>query len=1338
MILAGQLAAPEDVQRFRREAEAAANLDHPHIVSIYEVGEHQGQHYFSMRLIEGGSLGECMERFRGDMRAAARLLATVARAVHYAHQRGLLHRDLKPANILLDAKGEPHVTDFGLAKRVEGGGNLTQSGAIVGTPSYMAPEQARAERGLSTAVDVYSLGAILYEVLTGQPPFRAATPLDTVLQVLEREPVPPRKVDPRVDRDLETICLKCLEKNPSKRYGSAEALAEDLERHLQGEPILARPAGRAERMLKWARRRPAVAGLLTAVVLVAAAGLGGILWTYGEAVWQRDRARDEKDRADREAKFAVIEAENAKSEKHRADGEAEKARQQKKVADDAARRADDKTADALREAKKAQQKEEEAKSARNDARRQTYWAKIGQVDAQLLAGEYQAAVDVLNGIAPEERGWEYYHLRRRANGTPLTLQVSNGWVSCICYSPDGRYLAGAAGNEIKVWDTRTGTNTITFRGHTGLITAVVYSPDGTHIASVGGDVNKPGEVKLWDARGGAEPLTLRGHIGRVTVVAYSPDRARLATGSDDGTVKIWHAHSGAVIATLHGHTWGPNQARPAAGPPPAGSPPLELPPPITALAFSPDGKRLASASWGDSVKVWDATSGADLPTLRGHTSTVHAVAYSPDGTQLASAAATLSPESGEVKLWDAKSNSEITTLRGHTAAVSAMAYSPDGTRIATASNGTVKVWDTRSGVQVASLPVVHHFLTTVVFSPDGKCLASASGLEVKLWDVRSGTNIITLHGTGGPVAYSPDGTRIATNSGDTVKVWNATSDNEIATLRGHTGWVRSVCYSPAGTRMASASAVRDNTVKLWDPRSGAELATLRGHRNWVWFVAYSPDGTRLASASADQTVKVWDAQSGAEIVTLRGHTSLVYSVAYSPDGSCLASASDDRTIKIWDGRSGALLHTLPGHTGSVYSVAYSRDGTRLASASAGKQPFDPGEVKIWDTAKGIPIATLAGHAAQVLSVAFSPDGTRLASASTDSTIRVWDVRRAVPIATLRGHTSGVFCVCYSPDGTRLASASGLFDKTVKVWDTQSNSLVLTLRGHTDEVAAVCFSPDGTRLASASHDQTIKIWDTRTGAQAGELPHARAYDAWAEDLYCHTSVAPAWHAESAHAAEAQGDWFAAAFHRRLLASRWQVGDPWHLRCLAWDELAGGDNKSYRQTCRRLCEASADGSDLRPLFRLSTAFACLPTGSTALTGPVAVEKALQQTALQRPALAVRAAALSADNGVQPGELLALARTALHADLSPWEGQELLGAALYRAGQPAHALRELHKAVELHGAGGSTWARMFLALVYRRLDQDDEAAGWRDKAVLPKDADWRERLIHRQLSREFDEKK
>jgi hypothetical protein len=304
MILAGQFAAPDDVQRFHREAESAANLDHPNIVPIYEVGEYQGQHYFSMKLIDGGSVADHVDELRKDRKKAVRLVAQAARAVHYAHQRGILHRDLKPANILLDKDGQPHVTDFGLAKKTTGDAGMTHSGAIVGTPSYMAPEQAAAKKDLTTAADVYSLGAILYELLTGRPPFRGATPLDTLMQVMEKEPSRPRSLDATIDRDLETIVLKCLEKSPERRYSSASTLVDDLERWLKGEPITARPSGAVERASKWARRRPAAAALLGVSVLAAMVLLTvGLIYNrrlglaLGEVEQRETQLRTERDQS---------------------------------------------------------------------------------------------------------------------------------------------------------------------------------------------------------------------------------------------------------------------------------------------------------------------------------------------------------------------------------------------------------------------------------------------------------------------------------------------------------------------------------------------------------------------------------------------------------------------------------------------------------------------------------------------------------------------------------------------------------------------------------------------------------------------------------------------------------------------------------------------------------------------------------------------------------------------------------------------------------------------------------------------------------------------------------
>jgi tetratricopeptide (TPR) repeat protein/tRNA A-37 threonylcarbamoyl transferase component Bud32 len=325
MILAGEFASPTDVQRFHREAEAVAGLDHPGIVPIYETGSHRGRHFFSMKLMEGGTLASRRTEYRHP-RAAAAVVRTVALAVHHAHKHGILHRDLKPANILLDSDSNPHVTDFGLARPIGGGSDLTRSGAAVGTPNYMAPEQASgAARRVSTAADVYSLGAILYEVLTGAPPFQGESPYETVRLVTESEPAPPRSRNPAVPRDLNTICLKCLSKDPGKRYAGADALADDLGRWLTGEPIRARPVGRIERVYRWCRRNPAPALLSVALAVSIVAGLtiAGVQWQRAEgeaavARAERDRANTERDAAQRERDTATRERQRAQAHLGRA------------------------------------------------------------------------------------------------------------------------------------------------------------------------------------------------------------------------------------------------------------------------------------------------------------------------------------------------------------------------------------------------------------------------------------------------------------------------------------------------------------------------------------------------------------------------------------------------------------------------------------------------------------------------------------------------------------------------------------------------------------------------------------------------------------------------------------------------------------------------------------------------------------------------------------------------------------------------------------------------------------------------------------------------------------
>ncbi|MAV38346.1 MAG: hypothetical protein CMJ59_23150 [Planctomycetaceae bacterium] len=507
--------------------------------------------------------------------------------------------------------------------------------------------------------------------------------------------------------------------------------------------------------------------------------------------------------------------------------------------------------------------------------------------------------------------------------------------------------------------------------------------------------------------------------------------------------------------------------------------------PVWSVCFSPDGQRLASASFDNTVKVWDAVSGQETLTLKGHTDNVFGVSFSPDGQWVASASS-----DNTVKVWNAATGQEVRTLTGHTQQVVSVCFSPDGTRLASASNdNTIKVWDAVTGQEQYTLNGHTGPVWCVCFSPDGQRLASASGDKtVKVWDALTGQETRTLAGHTGPVwcvCFSPDGQRLASASDDTtVKVWDAVTGQETFTLKGHIDDVYSVHFSPDGTRLASGS--HDTTIKLWDTATGQNPLALKGHTEQVVNVCFSPDGKRLASASDDKTVKVWDTTTGQETLTLKGHTQTIRGVAYSPEGTRIASASFDNTVKVWDAVTGQETLTLNGHTGPVLSVSFSPDGQRLASASSDKT------VKVWDAVTGQETRTLKGHADGVVGVSFSPDGQQLASASADQSVIVWHVATGQRSLTLYGHNYLLSSVCFSLDGQWLASASG--DETVKVWNAATGQEKLTLNGHTNYVHSVCFNPDGTRLASASRDGSVKVWDTATGQETLSLK-VKADDIW---------------------------------------------------------------------------------------------------------------------------------------------------------------------------------------------------------------------------------------------------
>jgi WD40 repeat protein len=846
MILAGGHAGAEERARFRREAEAAARLQHPHIIQVYEVGEAGDRPFIALEYLAGGSLADRLGGGPLPAREAAQLVQALAGAVHAAHRGGVVHRDLKPANVLLTADGTPKVTDFGLAKRLDSSTKQTATGAILGTPGYMAPEQAGG-RGheVGPAADVYALGAILYECLTGRPPFRAATPLETMLQVLTEEPVPPTRLRPGVPADLETVCLTCLAKEPARRYASAEALAEDLGRFLAGEPIRARPLSGLEWAIRWARRRPALAAAYVLTVLaLLLGGLGaGATW-----LWQRaETARREATHA--RYLYQVALAQRAWQDAHVA-------------------------------------RAEELLTECDPRLRNWEWRYVRRLcHADLLTlrghtGEVHAVAFSPDGRYLSTRGadgvkvWDLETGREAVDGAGRAATLND------VVRAGGRELTAAAnGRAVQVRDARTGQDLWTLDGHTETVYGVAFSPDGTRLASAGADET----VKVWELPAGTEPRVLRrplldlhGHTAPVRAVAFSPDGNRLASAGADETVAVWQLPGGRQVLSLRGHTdW------------------------VLALAFSPDGRRLASAGRDAAVKVWDATTGQEARTLSRHTGPVNAVAFSPDGQVLASASA-----DGTVRLWGATTGREGVTLRGHTDKVWGVAFSPDGRLLASAgADRAVRLWDVATGGERRCLVGHTSPVYGVAFSPDGTRLASAAkDGTVTLWDVPGGREVLTFRGPADAVygvAFSPDGRRLAgAGGGGTVTVWDATTGQDLLRFPGHTAKVYSVAFSPDGRRLATASL--DRTVRVWDAGSGRLVRTLKGHTRSVTAVAFSPDGSRLASGSWDKTLKVWDAQTGEEVLTLQGHRDTVWGVAFSPDGNLLASAGADHTVRVWD------------------------------------------------------------------------------------------------------------------------------------------------------------------------------------------------------------------------------------------------------------------------------------------------------------------------------------------------------------------------------------------------------------------------------------------------------
>ncbi len=971
MILAGAHASPEAGVRFLAEAEAIAQLQHPNIIQIHHIGESDGLAFFELEYAAGGSLDQRLDGAPWQPKQAAWLAEQVARGIGEAHRLGILHRDLKPSNVLLASDGTPKITDFGLAKAEGKASSLTQSDSILGSPSYMAPEQASGKaKQAGPAADTYAIGATLYELLTGRPPFRGTTPLDTIEQVRTIEPVPPSRFVPRLPRDIETICLKCLQKEPAKRYESALRLAEDLRRFQAGHPIVARRVRGAERAgagvvgirrwppwpsllprrLFWARsfRRTSHCGRTVEKSLPCRRQLkcrprrGGPL--SNPSAQPGSTSCQGFDLAQR-ARLYIAETNLAFRAWH--DGNTQLVARH---------------LDAYRPKLPGQ----------TDLRgfEWHYLERLGRTDLLTLRGHSHNVMGVAFDpwgrrlVSASEDGT--LKLWDTTTGQVIrTLVRDSGNVFCVAFSPDGRHIAsGSLDQAVTLWDVETGHALHVMRGHAAYVLGVAFSPDGRRIASASHDST----VKLWDVEAGTAERTLHGRGPQLWGVTFSPDGLLLASSGADQAISLWDARTGEEVRRLLGHSgrvWG--------------------------TSFSPDGARLASASDDRTIKLWDVASGQDILTLSGHGNQVYGLAYSPDGRHVASASA-----DSTIKLWDLTTRREVRTFGGHSAPVLSVVFSPDGRRLASASNDrSLKVWDTASPEVGLSLRGHVAPVTSVAFSPDGRRIASGSSdRSIKIWDTVTLQEVLALRGHASAVsgvAFSPDGRHMTSASFDgTIKLWDAVTGKNLWTLIGHSERVTGLAISRDGRLIASGGA--DRSVRIWSTSTEgtSEIMTLRGHSDRVNAVAISPENALIASASADQTVKLWNAATGQVVHVLRGHSSGVTSVAFSPDGSQVASAGDDHAVRLWEPTTGRELATLRAHSGSVSAVSYSPDGQRVASSS------DDGSVILWDTVTGQVVLTLRNNAAAIAAASFRPDGLQIASASSDYSVTLWDAEPTSP------------------------------------------------------------------------------------------------------------------------------------------------------------------------------------------------------------------------------------------------------------------------------------------------------------------------------------------------------
>jgi eukaryotic-like serine/threonine-protein kinase len=1020
MILAGQFAGKQEVLRFRSEAEAAAHLQHPNIVRIHETGEHEGHHYFSMDLVEGRTLTEIVRDGPLSAQRAAKYACRIAQAIHYAHSQGVLHRDLKPSNVIIDAHDEPRITDFGLAKRMRNDFGVTVTGQVLGSPNFMPPEQTSAKHGkVAPTSDVYGIGAILYYLLTGRPPFHAETIEELLLLLRDAEPVLPRLLNTSVPHDLETICLKCLEKEPARRYPTAEALADELHRFIRDEPIQARPLPVTGKLWRWCRRRPAVAGLSASVlVLLVIVTLGSSI-----AAWRVNRARTSERNANRDLRHTI----------------------------------------SLLELERA----EDLFSNHDSSAGVAHLAAILRRDPSnsIAAHRLVSALAHRNWAVPSIP--PILHIQRvtrvmfHPNGTHLLTasldNVASVWdvstgrqvfvlrsvdrVTTAQYSPGGERILTVSSNGVaQIWDAASGEPCGSPLRHDRKIYSAEFSPDGKWIVTASADRT----ARIWNAADGALKHELR-QGSHVILARFSRDAQKVVTGGSHGSIRIWSVDSGKVLRQLEDrHN------------------------PLKALAFSPDGRLVVTACDDGIARVWDAATGESAAEPLRHRTTVWHAVFSPDGKFLLTTC-----EDGAARVWDTQTWRLASEPLQHESGVTFGEFSPDGTRVVTtSSDNTARVWDVKTGTPIFQ-PLRHvERVLHASFSSDGRCLVTASyDGAAQVWDLRRPVDPalqIPRVPDVAPFAFGANGTALLSVAPDhTARLWHLRTGRPLNKPIAHDSPVWCGDCSRDGQRIVLACA--DGTIRVWKTGDGDAPQLIAGpfrHSNAVLSVKFDADASRIVTASADGTARVWEVAGNRPVTLPLPHHGPVLLAQFSPNGRLVVTASEDSTAGVWDAQTGHPVTEPLTHIDHVKWADFSPNGETVVTASTDNTAC------IWDVRTGRPILPPLQHPRIVQQAVFSHDAEWVVTACADRRVRIWDVRSGRSLTPPLVHDSGIARVFFSKNDEHVVTVcrSGL----ARFWDSKTGR-PLTEWLNAGSYWSACFEAISEQIAVGTRTGGLRTW-----------------------------------------------------------------------------------------------------------------------------------------------------------------------------------------------------------------------------------------------------------------------